>query len=41
MALPPALSILADLADLTLYNLEVLNELGVTRAHVVGHFLEG
>ena len=32
---------LADLADLTLYNLEVLNELGVTRAHVVGHFLGG
>ena len=30
-----------DLADLTLYNLEVLNELGVTRAHVVGHFLGG
>ena len=32
---------LADLTDLTLYNLEVLNELGVTRAHVVGHFLGG
>ena len=32
---------LADLADLTLYNLEVLNELGVTRPHVVGHFLGG
>ena len=32
---------IADLADLTLYNLEVLNELGVTRAHVVGHFLGG
>ena len=32
---------LADLADLTMYNLEVLNELGVTRAHVVGHFLGG
>ena len=32
---------LADLADLTLYNLEVLNELGVTRAHIVGHFLGG
>ena len=32
---------MADLADLTLYNLEVLNELGVTRAHVVGHFLGG
>ena len=32
---------LADLTDLTLYNLEVLNELGVTRAHIVGHFLGG
>ena len=32
---------LADLADLTLYSLEVLRELGVTRAHVVGHFLGG
>ena len=32
---------LADLPDLTLYCLEVLNELGVTRAHVVGHFLGG
>ena len=32
---------IADLADLTLYNLEVLRELGVTRAHVVGHFLGG
>jgi pimeloyl-ACP methyl ester carboxylesterase len=32
---------LADLADLTLYNLEVLKELGVARAHVVGHFLGG
>ena len=32
---------LADLTDLTLYNLELLNELGVTRAHVVGHFLGG
>ena len=31
----------ADLADLTLYNLAVLNELGVARAHVVGHFLGG
>ena len=32
---------LADLTDLTLYHLEVLNELGVTRSHVVGHFLGG
>lgn len=32
---------LADLPDLTLYCLEVLNELGVARAHVVGHFLGG
>jgi pimeloyl-ACP methyl ester carboxylesterase len=32
---------LADLTDLTLYNLEVLNLLGVTRAHVIGHFLGG
>jgi pimeloyl-ACP methyl ester carboxylesterase len=32
---------LADLAELTLYNLEVLHELGVTRTHVVGHFLGG
>lgn len=32
---------LADVADLTLFNLEVLRELGVTRAHVVGHFLGG
>ena len=31
----------ADLADLTLYNLELLHELGVTRTHVVGHFLGG
>ncbi len=32
---------LADLTDLTLYHLEALNELGVTRSHVVGHFLGG
>ena len=32
---------IADLSDLTLYSLEVLNELGVTRSHVVGHFLGG
>ncbi len=32
---------LADLTDLTLYHLELLHELGVTRAHVVGHFLGG
>lgn len=32
---------IADISDLTLYNLEVLNELGVTRAHIVGHFLGG
>ena len=32
---------LADLTDLTLYNLELLNQLGVTRAHIVGHFLGG
>ena len=32
---------LADLTDLTLYHLELLNELGVARAHVVGHFLGG
>ena len=32
---------LADLTDLTLYNLELLNQLGVARAHVVGHFLGG
>ena len=32
---------LADLPDLTLYCLEVLNELGVASAHVVGHFLGG
>ena len=32
---------LTDLTDLTLYHLELLNELGVTRSHVVGHFLGG
>ena len=32
---------LTDLTDLTLHHLEVLNELGVTRSHVVGHFLGG
>ena len=32
---------LADLTDLTLYHLELLEALGVERAHVVGHFLGG
>jgi pimeloyl-ACP methyl ester carboxylesterase len=32
---------LADLTDLTLYHLELLDALGVDRAHVVGHFLGG
>ena len=32
---------IADLTDLTLYNLEVMRELGVARAHIVGHFLGG
>ena len=32
---------LADLTDLTLYNLELLNQLGVARPHIVGHFLGG
>ncbi len=32
---------LADLTDLTLYHLELLDALGITRAHVVGHFLGG
>ena len=32
---------LTDLTDLTLYNLELLNQLGVARAHIVGHFLGG
>ncbi len=32
---------LADLTDLTLYHLELLRLLGVSRAHVVGHFLGG
>ena len=32
---------LADLTDLTLYHLELLDALGVGRAHVVGHFLGG
>ena len=30
---------LADLTDLTLYHLALLDALGVERAHVVGHFL--
>lgn len=32
---------LADLTDLTLYHLALLDTLGVERAHVVGHFLGG
>ena len=32
---------LADLTDLTLYYLALLDELGVSQAHVVGHFLGG
>ena len=32
---------LTDLTDLTLYHLELLNQLGVARAHIVGHFLGG
>ena len=32
---------IADLTDLTLYNLALLDALGVERAHVVGHFLGG
>ena len=32
---------LADLTDLTLYYLELLDVLGAKRAHVVGHFLGG
>ena len=32
---------IADLTDLTLYHLELLDALGVERAHVVGHFLGG
>ena len=32
---------LADLTDLTLYHLELLNALGLERVHVVGHFLGG
>ena len=32
---------LADLTDLTLYNLELLDALGVSCAHIVGHFLGG
>ena len=32
---------LADLTDLTLYHLALLDALGVERAHVVGHFLGG
>ena len=32
---------LADLTDLTLYHLALLDSLGVERAHVVGHFLGG
>ena len=32
---------LADLTDLTLYHLALLDALGVQRAHVVGHFLGG
>ena len=32
---------LADLTDLTLYHLELLDALDISRAHVVGHFLGG
>ena len=32
---------LADLTDLTLYHLELLDALGLERVHVVGHFLGG
>ncbi len=32
---------LADLTDLTLYHLELLDALGLARAHVAGHFLGG
>ena len=32
---------LADLTDLTLYHLALLDALGIERAHVVGHFLGG
>ena len=32
---------LADLTDLTVYHLALLDALGVERAHVVGHFLGG
>ena len=32
---------LADLTDLTLYHLALLDALGIYRAHVVGHFLGG
>ena len=32
---------LADLTDLTLYHLALLDALGIDRAHVVGHFLGG
>ncbi len=32
---------IADLTDLTLYHLALLDALGVERAHVVGHFLGG
>ena len=32
---------IADLTDLTLYHLALLDALGIERAHVVGHFLGG
>ena len=32
---------IADLTDLTLYHLALLDALGVDRAHIVGHFLGG